>query len=201
MVDYHIMLIESKGFRWICSRMLGKQVSVLPLLRLQAFTLRSGPLVNQVDVSIAQSGIAMHQEVLRQGHALVFHVGGNAGENLNAIIGVVFAPAGHVEMAATVADVLFHHPGDRSDVAIPRPGRLLGVAVLAGALQNAEHRRVDLPAGEELLVGMGGRRLDFPKWMDGKRSNGHQKYQDQHNGFEFFPQLLFLNFGMIHRTS
>jgi hypothetical protein len=79
----------------------------------------------------------MHEHVLGQRHLAVLYGRRDVRKKLAAFLDGVARPIGQIKTIASAMYVSFDKPGDRGYVAVPRPSRVVGVAVGARAFEDA----------------------------------------------------------------
>lgn len=80
-------------------------------------------------------------------HASAFHFPANFLEIILLLSPAILAPLREVHFSAPLVDVVDDEPGDGRDVAVPGPARLVGMAIVAGAIQDCCRFRRELRVG------------------------------------------------------
>ena len=87
----------------------------------------------------------MNHFIRRERHHAVFDFAADFAQTIIGLLSVL-RPFGKVQVLASVIDVICYEPGDGRNVTVPGPARVVRVAVVAGALEDAcdlrRHMRV-----------------------------------------------------------
>lgn len=94
------------------------------------------PLAENFHVFVGEFGVAVQPEVRVNRHAAACHFPANFLEIARLLASVILRPIGEVHLSAAFVDVIDDEPGDGRDVAIPGPARLVGMAIVAGAIED-----------------------------------------------------------------
>ena len=84
------------------------------------------------------------------------------------LLQAVLVPARQIHMAPTLLHIPFNEPGHRCDVAIPRPIRFLGVAVLTRPFHDLNHCAIHGSTSPKRFIRDA--LLHCTKWMNQNRS-------------------------------
>jgi len=105
--------------------------------RAQPLCLRIRPIRQTLPLLISQSSRLVQLEIARQRHVSVPHCIGYVTPFFGGALGIIVRPLGKIQVLARIAHVAVQPPRNRSDVSIPWPMRLVGVAIITRRTEHA----------------------------------------------------------------